>query len=505
MDMMSPEPIAKGGFPNRFFLHIAGVAEEKLRLSPEDDWDNVRAVAQIMICTWFYQTGLFSLISHRLFAARGQLRPELILTSAFLASFILLIDSYMVMRSGWHLSGIQELKRGGVDISGGIGPRLKAGFFLAIRITLSIGIAQLTAIFLSLLIFGSDITARLQEANLKANAAVISTATTLVDAQIQRATDAVNAETSQEAALATQVTALRQNQVDPSAGDAQVQLAQQAVTQLLAQKAAADQAVQQAETFASDELGGIVGAPGNSGVPGDGPRRRAALEAVNNAKDQDQQIAAALVTAQNRLDALHSQSLTRTQTTEQESHAELPTFQTLLDAEDAKLTSMKNALAALGAHRDDAIRTAVEAAPDYVPYNNGLLTQITVLDQIAHENREIEAVIILVDVTSFGFELAAVLAKVTSYVPTTYAALLARDAYMNVVRIVDEMMAQLNALSGEAQQEGRTAHPLGLRDEPEQSATRPAPGDDLFSSPAEPPSTPPKRGRGRPRNKPLMH
>ena len=505
MDMTNAQPSPRGGFPNRLFLHITGVDKDTLLLSPAHDWDNVRAIAFLMTCTWLYQSALFSIISHRLFAEPGQIRPKLIVASAFLATFIMTIDSYMVMRSGWHLSGIQELKRGGIDISGGIGPRLKTGFFLAIRILLSIGIAQLTAIFLSLLIFGSDITARLQAINLGANAALTSSAMALVDGEIKRATDAVNTESAREAALAAQVSAIRQDQIDPSSGDTQVQMAQQEVTQLLAEKSAADQAVQQAETFASNELGGIKGAPGNSGVPGDGPRHQAALEAVNDAKDQDSQIGSALAVAQNRLDALHAQSLGQSQATEQQSQAELPGFQKMLAAEDTKLASMKSALAALEAHRDDAIRAAVEAAPNYVPYDNGLLTQITVLDQIARDNPKIKAVIILVDVTSFGFELAAVLAKVTSYVPTTYAALLARSAYMQAVRIVDEMMVELNASPKSSGQQARsTQQPVA----PEGSAGGnggDAPEGDPFANLTGEAPTPAKRRRGRPRKKPLVH
>jgi len=52
----------------------------------------------------------------------------------------MLIDSYMVMRSGWHLSGIEQLKRGGIDVSGGPWARIKATIFLAVRIALSIGL-----------------------------------------------------------------------------------------------------------------------------------------------------------------------------------------------------------------------------------------------------------------------------------------------------------------------------------------------------------------------------
>jgi hypothetical protein len=270
------------------------------------------------------------------------------------------------------------------------------------------------------------------------------------------------------------------------------------VTQLLAQKAAADQTVLQAETFASDELGGIKG-PGNSGIPGDGPRRQAALEALSNAKNQDQQVGAELQAAQNRLDALHAQSLTRSQTTLQQSHAELLDFQSTLSAEDVKIAAMKNALNTLEDHRDDAIRAAVEGAPNYVPYDDGLLAQITALDQIAQENPKIAAVIILVDVTSFGFELAAVLAKVTSYVPTTYAALLARSAYMQVVHIVDEMMAELNASSARPNSEPQIVAPIVPPDKTKRRATQSTDGTDGFPTALGPLSGPPKRRRGRPR------
>jgi hypothetical protein len=481
----------------RSILYITGVDEAKLRQCPQD-WDNVRAVAQLLTLTWLYQTALFSLISHRLFAPPGQIRPDLLAASAFLATFLLTIDGYMIVRSGWHREGLQELARGGLNLQGGVIIRLKAGIFLAIRILFSVCLAQLTGIFLAILIFSPDVGARLQDRYLHANANLIGNATTLVDGEIQQQSDAVKTETIQDTALAAQVTALRQNQIDPSAGDAQVQFAQQEVTQLFSQKAAADQAVQQAETSASDELGGIK-SPGSSGIPGDGPRRRAALEAVGNAKDQDQQISVELDAAQKRLDDIRARSLATSQPTEQLAHAELPSFETTLAAEDAKLAAMKNALMILQDHRDDAIRTALEASPDYVPYDNGLLVQIKILGELANENPRIAAVIILVDVTSFGFELAAVLAKVLSYCPTEYSALLASSTYMRVVRMVDEMMEELNASSAKSGTEPYGMQPLASHDEngsPRRAATDP------FSSVIGSLPSPPKRGRGRPRKVP---
>ena len=54
---------------------------------------------------------------------------------------------------------------------------------------------------------------------------------------------------------------------------------------------------------------------------------------------------------------------------------------------------------------------------------------------------------------SFGLELAAVLAKITSFIPTTYAALLARNAFILVVDIVDEMERRINGTSSETEVE----------------------------------------------------
>jgi hypothetical protein len=451
VNMHSAPSGPKAGPLDGLLFKIAGVDAETLRRCPQHDWDNARAVAEILIATWLYQVGVFSLVGHRLFAESGQIRVELIAVAAFIASFVLLIDSYMVMRSGWHLSGIAELKRGGVDVSGGIGARIKAGVFLSIRILLSVGIAQLTAIFVSLLIFGDDIRSQSEAAYLKANDGLIHEATALVDGDIQRATDALNTQSDRVAALGRQLSTLRQNEIDPSLNDPQVQEAQKELDQLLAEKARADDALQSTESFATNELGGIKGAPGNSGHPGDGPRHKAALEAVTNAKHHAQELTDALVAARARLEHGRQQATSASQTTKQESLARVPDFEASLGAENAKLATLQEHLANLTRDRDTTIRKAIEQAPNFVPRDTGLLSQIKALEVIATDDPKIAWVIILIDLVSFGFELAAVLAKVTSYVPTTYAALLARDAYMSAVRTVEEMMQELDRSRNQGQ------------------------------------------------------
>lgn len=497
MDMPDPHvPPPEAGSWMKLLMKITGVDGETLAHCPRHDWDNVRAVGEIMICTWLYQTALYILVSHRIFAAPGQFRIDLVAASMFIATFILCIDLYMVMRSGWHLSGIQELHRGGIDISGGQWARFKAGFFLAIRIALSIGLAQLTAIFVSLLIFASDINSRIQDAYLKANAHLVAPATSLVDAAIRRATDAVTAETAQANALAKQVETLRQDQVDPSSGDPQSREAQAEVARLVDQKAKADDEVSAAETFATNEYGGVKGAPGDSGITGYGLRYRAAMEQVTEAKARAAKTEKDLNAARARLDGLRSQAPAQSDAIIQRSHDQLPGYDDALKAENAKLAALKDDLARLTAGREGAIRAAIERAPDHVDADRGFLAQIRVLERMSEEDTKIALIIILIDVISFGFELAAVLVKVTSYVPTSYAALLARDAYVRVVKIVDQMTGELRVL----EQAPPTApkEPEILPPDPA-SWTKPQPGMRCPTC-----SQIVKRGRGRPRKYPPL-
>lgn len=501
MDAPNFQTVAKTGPFTKFFIKIAGADEETLRLCPRRDWDSVRAVGEIMLCTWLYQTGLFFIISSRLFASPGQIRPELVLPSMFIATFILLIDAYMIMRSGWHRSGIEELKRGGLDISGGPIARIKAGIFLAIRILLSIGIAQLTALMLAILVFGPDIGARIHDAYLQANHGLIKGATALVDGEIQRATDAVTAESARHAALSAQVTALRQNEINPSANDPQIVAAQQEVTQLLAEKGKADDRVQAAEEFASNELAGIKGSSANSGEPGDGPRHKAAIDQLKDAKSHAQEVTRSLDAARGRLDALRSQTASANAEVMQRSRSQLPAFESAFAAESTTLAAMKDRLAALTQGRDEAIRHAVEKAPGYVELNHGLLAQITALEQIARGDTKIAAMILLTDLISFGFELAAVLAKVTSYVPTTYAAFLARDAYLGAVRIVDAMVKELDRGQRDANEPEIPLRAMPANQNGGGMDLRPSPSPS--ASPGDPSPTPAKRPRGRPRKYPL--
>ncbi len=499
-------PNGNGSTPHRFGLfmklifRITGVDEETMLKCPKHDVDNVRALGELLIASFLWQTMLLALIGHRLFASPGEIRPELLLGAAGIALFVLLIDSYIFYRSGFEIAGIEELRRGGLDVGGGPGPVNRIGY-LAARIVLSVGFAQLTAIFVALIIFGADIDARVHATYQKANARLVTDVTAIVDADIQRANVAVKTQAARVDSLSAQITTLRQHDIDPGANDPQIQQAQQEVNRLIAEKSNADDAVVTAQNFATMELGGVKIAPGNSGIAGNGPRYKAAMAAVETAKQHAQEVAASLEAARARLDELRKELASSDKAEQQRSHGELPGYEATLTSEEAKLAGLKQQLDGLIKGREDAIRRGVEGAPDYVPLNNGFLAQLIALEHIADEDHKIATVIFLIDVVSFGLELAAVLAKVSSYVPMTYSALLARNSYAAVVRIVDELMDELNRKPDTASPIEFPPPPPPANDNERNGGS--SNGSDPFSDLDNPPPQPPTRPRGRPRKHPI--
>jgi hypothetical protein len=255
--------------------------------------------------------------------------------------------------------------------------------------------------------------------------------------------------------------------------------------------------VKTAETFATNEMAGIKGANSNSGQAGRGPRYRAAMDQLAGAQTRAQKATRELNAARERLENVRANTPAN-DTSRQRSHDQLIELEQTLAAEKAQLAVLKDDLAKLTAGREAAIRRSVEEAPGHVTLENGFLQQLIVLGQIADESRRIEAVILLIDLVSFGFELAAVLAKVTSYVPTAYAVLLARDAYMRAVRVVDGMAAELKTRETEFSPD--IIPPGCPLDIGETIDVTPAAGP--WAGTINPEPQPARRKRGRPRKNP---
>ncbi|MDR3471227.1 MAG: DUF4407 domain-containing protein [Devosia sp.] len=515
MEKYNPLPPERPSPILLFLWWLAGVDEETLSTCPQHDKDNVLAIALLMIGVWLYQTALFSIVLHRMLADDGAIHPELVLASAFIATMIAMIDSYMVMRSGWHLHGIGELKRGGLDISGGWGPQVRNGIFLALRILLSVGIAQLTAVFTALILFHPDIAAEIDRVNRQQNADLIANVQAQVDAEIQRTATAVDAQNQRVTALDGQLAGMRQGTVDPTANDSQIQAAQADLAKAEAEKSKRDAELVAAQTFAANEIAGIKADPGNSGKPGKGPVRAGAEERVKAATANDTAAAQAVTDARARLDDLQKRLASTAPDRAKLAQAQLPPLEAQARDETAQLNTLRAHLTELTTGRENAIRAGVDSAPNHVGYDSGLLGQLAGLRTVA-QSPEIAFVIGLIDLTSFGLELAAVLAKVTSFIPTTYSALLARNAYMRTVDIVNGMEESLN--EGPRNMDAESGEEFGPSedgtDDDDENEDEEGPANDNRSSITGPfgfghangkggDNQPPKRPRGRPRKKPL--
>ena len=498
LDISAPSAPLTFGPWAKLLLKIGGIDKDALYQCPQRDWNVIKAAAEIFVLTFCYQAALWIGVGHMLFAAPGQIRLDIIVVGLFLATFVLFIDSYMFMHSAWEQAGLHELRRGGIDCGGGALARIKGAIFLAVRTVLAVGNAQLTAVFFGLLLFAGDINSRLQDDYLKANSHLLAQATTVVNDATTRATDALNKQVAIAEKLSNQVGTLQQGLVDPAVLDPEYQQAQHELQQLLDEKAKADQKLQNSQAFAANEYGGIRGDTGNSGRPGRGLRYRAAMELVENDRAHVNEVNRHVDAVRARIDSIRERAPEANQAALAHSREQLPGFENELKEENAKRAALKKELDDLIAKRESGIRMAIESAPDHVPFNGGFLARIMVLEHISAEDSKIFLIIALLDVCSFGFELAGVLSKVTAYVPTKYSMIIARDSYMQAVRMADEMMTELKTF-GIQNHEAPGVQPSDDPFAPGGSApASAAPGNANGASPQ-----PVKRGRGRPRKNPL--
>lgn len=352
MAAVAPEPPASdAGFTTRFLIWVAGIDEETLRECPAQDWSDVRAIALLLIFAWIYQAALLTLVAHRLLAPEGGVHPALIAGALFIATLILLIDSYVFLRAGFHADGIRELARAGLDLSGGWKTKVTAGIFLNLRISLSLALAQLTAMLVGLFLWQADIAADLNHRFQQENAGVIVTATAHVDDEERQTVDAVKGVQVRIGGLQTQIDA--------------------------------------------------------------------------------------------ELHYLRSRAVWRNRERARQAQAALPELEQNLRQATSELTGLRETLARLRAGRADNIQREIEKSPAYVKQASGILAQLKALWRLAGDPVT-GAFILLIDIISFGLELAAVLAKVTTFIPSTYAVLLARNSYLRVAAIVDDMEKRLN-------------------------------------------------------------
>lgn len=473
------------GWFSRTLIRIAGADESLLARCPPRDLPYVYALAWLMLGSLVFQAAIFAMAAHVLFAAGGRVRVELIAAAIALAFFVMAIDRYSIIIPSWHREGMQQLRRGGLDIAGHRLTRIKANFVLALRILLlSVSLSVLSAISVSSIVFWDEISGRLQADYLAKNRTLIADVTSRVDDGIRLASDLTAQQSNRVSVLATQVQSLRQALIDPGSADRRVQTAEQDLRLLLERRGRAEDDLRAAETFAANEYAGIKGADGNTGRAGFGLRYKAAADKVAAAKARLRDIEKEIALVRTRVEDVRKQTSNTAEALLQRARDHLPAAEEALKSETAKLDAARQESDRRITGRDQAVRAGVEDSLGQIGRTSGLLAQVSALFEIAHENWRHAFVIALIDLLSFGLELAAVLAKVFGYVPTTFGTLLVQETYLADVRIAEEGLGELRAIERPGSD--------GSGGEPISDVPPPAP-----QSPE-----PPKRKRGRPRKHP---
>jgi hypothetical protein len=394
---------------------------------------------------WVWQVSLFTLVGHMMLARPGEFRLVILAGGLVLASVVLLVDSYVIVRSSWHLQGIAELKRGGLMMPGTLGAQIKNGAFVTVRLMLSLVLAQLMAIFLSLLLFEKDITTDLEERYLKHNRPLLELITEQTDGTIKKL-QTEHAEVRERLGrLADEESGLRQTTVDPKSALPEVRLAVDRIAKLTEAKAEAERELKAAQKFASDELAGVVGAKGNSGIKGSGPVRQAAEERVQNAEANLKAITQELAKADARLSQLGASVSDEAARKRGSAEVRLGELTAIKKERQDRLVVVEGELKRFTKNREAIMRAALEADPSYKKKEEGFLANWQGLRRLSADPYVL-FVVLLFDLGLFGIELAAVLAKIATFVPATYATVIAHEDFLRAYKTAHELAREIEAL-----------------------------------------------------------
>jgi len=440
---MSGTPSRRIGPISNLLFKLVGADEPTLRLCSDKDLDTLRMQGLLLVGQVVFEAVVLSVAAHQVLASDDDIHFALIAGAIAVAVLIGLIDSYVFLRGGVFEEGISQLRLAGLDLNERTAAKIQRAIALAIRLLFSVALALLIGCFAGLGLFKADIRAEGDRQWQQQNSTRIEEAKLQIDGEIRRATDAVESEEAHVASLQKSLTTMREGAVNPAANDVSVQAQQQELNQLLAEKSRREAELVAAQTFASNEMAGAVGNSSNTGQRGRGPVRIAAEERLKSATANLAAADHALADARARLDDLRKQTASTDGDRSRQAQSQLQPLEAELKEATARLGSQRETLTKLTGNREGDIRAKVEAAPDYVGRDQGLIGQLKALRQIA-KDPEIATVIFLIDFVTFMLEMACVMGKIMSPIPTSFSALTARDIFMRLTRIVDGMMAELD-------------------------------------------------------------
>jgi hypothetical protein len=178
-----------------------------------------------------------------------------------------------------------------------------------------------------------------------------------------------------------------------------------------------------AEKQAADELGGAR-LPGTSGIPGYGPLRRAADEKVTSARRKLAGAVKDIEAAEKQVETLRESLKEVTGSKRLAAETKLAEIAVQRKEKEQRLAHVETDLRKREQTRERMVRTAFENDPAYRGKEEGFLARLEGLERISQQFH-VKLVVILFHLGLFGIELAAVLAKIATFIPASYTRVLA--------------------------------------------------------------------------------
>jgi hypothetical protein len=436
-------------------------------------------IGWLLVIVWLWQSVLFTMVGHMMLARSGEWRLDVIAGAMLIATVVLLVDSYVIVRSSWHLQGLSELKRGGLDLPSPVGARIRNGVFIAVRLLLSAVLAALTALFLSILLFEKDITANLEQQHQRMNAPLLARITAQVDdnhAKLKLEHEEIRKGLS---TLADEEKLLRAAVVDPTGDNTELKAALDRVAALVEAKNEAERELTAAEKHAADELGGAR-LPGTSGIRGYGPLRRAADEKVASTRRRLASAVKDIEAAEKQVETLREALKEVSGSKRLAAEAKLAEIALQRKEKEQRLAHVETDLRKREQNRERVVRAAFENDPAYRGQEEGFLARLEALERISQQFH-VKLVVILFHIGLFGIELAAVLAKVATFIPASYTRILPFNDLKGSVWWAMRLREEIDKMHKGHRDDARAGPPpvqasTSLR-EPEQQNAKPVPAE----------------------------
>lgn len=424
------------GSLGRFLLALMGVDVNVMRGAEQVDLANVYKTTALLALSATWSVILFANAFRIMLAPAGEWQLTHLGLALLVSAIVALADIQIFIAGSWMAHGIAELERTGRYAE----PLATTAFrkvwvVLAVRFATALLVANFLAVIASLIAFDKEIVETIAAKAISENAALVAEKTAAIDAEDGRTVQELEAQRKRIAALEEESRTLREASVTPPEHDPEMKVALERLAAAEAAQSKARAARDEANSRAATELGGCAD---GACVAGRGPKFHAWQARLRAAE-----AALAEATAARDLAATRARELQEAR--EREAGRKNDAVQARLKEVLAGLAVLEKERADLSrtysdqvARREARIRNAAEADLRYKKYDSGLISRLKALGELT-KDEAIARFVYLADAVLIVLELATVIGKTVSFIPMTYATMIAERDTMRARAAADRM------------------------------------------------------------------